>query len=203
MKFTIVKEPLPFLIIDDTYDKEEQIQIYKELDFLVDKLRGPDETGSAKNKKDGSKKNNTGIFLDNVYRDVRISNILTNNRKLYCEEVKNKLFECHYAYKLFENTNADSTLLSYYGDGGSYFSHTDTTAITIITWFYKTPKNFTGGGFKFTEYDIDVEVKNNRSVIFFSSYMHEVSKVSLIEPSVPASGRFTISNFLCIGQREK
>ena len=48
MIFTVVKDPVPFLIIDKTYTIEEQIQIYSELDILVDKLQSPDETGSAK-----------------------------------------------------------------------------------------------------------------------------------------------------------
>lgn len=199
MKFTVVKEPIPFLIIDDTYNREEQIQIYNELDFLMDKLEGPEHTGSALN--NGERKNNVGVFLESAYSDRNLSNILTNNRKLFCDEVKDKIFECHPAYGLLNNTNNDHTLVSYYGDGGSYFSHKDLSAITIVTWFFKSPKNFTGGEFKFTDYNLDIEVKNNRSVMFFSCYPHEVTNVNIIDDSVPGSGRFTISNFLHIVPR--
>ena len=135
MIFTVVKDPIPFLIIDDTYNKEEQTQIYQELDFLVDKLQGPDKTGTAL--LDGKKKNNKGVFLNNVFSDLNFSNIAKTNRKIFNKEIKEKLFECHYAYRLFNNTNFDNTLLSYYDNGGSYFSHYDETAITVITWFFK------------------------------------------------------------------
>ena len=197
MIFTVVKDPVPFLIIDKTYTIEEQIQIYSELDILVDKLQSPDETGSAKDEK-GNLKNNKGAFLDEVYSKREFSNILTNNRKLFNEEVKNKLFECHYAYRLFNNTNSDTTLVSYYDNGGSYFSHTDKSVITMVTWFFKEPKNFVGGEFKFTDYNLNIEVKNNRTVIFFSSYTHEVSEVNIIDKSAITSGRFTLSNFSTI-----
>ena len=194
MKFTIVKEPIPFLIIDDTYDREEQIQIYSELDFIVAKLQDPEETGSATDK-NGNKKNNKGIFLENLYAKRKFSNILNINRKLFSLDVKENLTNCHYAYNLLNNTNHDSTLISYYDTGGSYFSHIDSAVITVVSWFYKQPKNFTGGNFKFTDYNLDIEVLNNRSVVFFSTYRHEVSEVSLIDKTVPASGRFTISTF--------
>ena len=196
MKFTIIKEPIPFLIIDDTYNKEELIQVYNELDFFTDKFQGPKETLSAE--LNGKTKVNKGVFLENVFRDRKFSNILQINRKLFNNEVRENLFNCHYAYKLFNAANYDATLLSYYDNGGSYFGHADSAVISIVTWFYKFPKNFTGGEFKFTDYNLDVEVKNNRSVIFFSSYKHEVSEVTLINENVLNSGRFSITNFLSI-----
>jgi len=113
--------------------------------------------------------------------------------------VKDELSSAHYAYNLFRSTNYDGTLLSYYDNGGSYFSHVDNATITIVAWFFKQPKNFLGGEFKFTDYNLNVEVKNNRSVIFFSSYKHEVSEVTLIDENVPYSGRYTLSQFCKIG----
>lgn len=193
MKFTVVRDPIPFLIIDDTYDKEEQIQIYKELDYFVDRLESPDKTGSAK--MEGNLKSNRGVFLDEVFAKRNISSILSVNRKLFNKDVKDALSECHYAYNLIGNMNYDATLLSYYDNGGSYFSHIDSAVITNVTWFFKEPKNFTGGKFIFSDYNLEVEVKNNRTVMFFSSYRHEVTEVNLIDKSVPASGRFTLSNF--------
>jgi len=194
MKFTVIKDPIPYLIIDDTYSKEEQIQIYSELDFFVDKLQEPVDTGSAEDE-NGNMKNNKGVFLESVFANRKFSNILNLNRKLFNSDVKHNLFKCHHAFELFNNTNHDSTLLSYYDNGGSYFSHKDSAVITIITWFFKQPKNFLGGNFKFTDYGLDIELKNNRSIVFFSSYKHEVSEVTLLDDNVPFSGRFTLSTF--------
>ena len=197
MKFTIIKEPLPFLIIDNVYDKEEQTKIYKELDFLYPKLLDADETKSAIGDK-GEIKSNRGVFIDDVFAKREFSDILSINRKVFSDEVRSELFKCCPTYRLINNLNYDTTLLSYYGEGGNYFSHHDLAIITFVTWFYKEPKNFTGGGFKFTKHNTEVEVKNNRTVIFFSSFFHEVSKVQLIHKDVPGSGRFAITQFSTI-----
>lgn len=199
MKFTIVKDPIPFLIIDDTYNQEEQKQIYNEIEFLMDKLQGPEQTGSAV--KEGTLKTNKGLFLDEIYAKREISNILNINRKLFYPEIKKQLKACHYAYECIDTTNMDTTLLSYYGDNDSYFKHKDHAVLSIITWFYKKPKNFTGGEFKFNDFDLIVDVVNNRSVIFFSSYSHEVAKVNLIDKTAPNSGRFTLTTFCNIVPR--
>jgi len=194
MIFTIVKDPIPFLIIDDTYNKEEQVKIFKELDFISEKLQGANETASAK-KVNGEIKRNTGLFLDTVYSNRNVSDILTINRKIFSQKIMDEISNCHYAYNLLRKINHDSTLISYYDEGSSYFSHTDDTTITAVTWFFKTPKNFTGGDFIFTDFNKHVELKNNRTVIFFGCYNHEVSEVRIKDKSVPFSGRFTLSQF--------
>lgn len=194
MKFTIIKDPIPFLIIDDTYTKDEQVKIYRELDFLSEKLQTPDQTGSAK-KPDGELKKNTGLFLDNAYAQREISDILTVNRKIFSPEIISELVKCHYAFNMFNSVNSDNTLVSYYDNDGSYFSHSDNSPITAVTWFFKSPKNFTGGDFIFTDYNTQVELKNNRTVIFFGCYKHQVTDVKIINKDVPFSGRFTISQF--------
>ena len=201
MIFTIVKEPIPFLIIDNTYTKKEQVKIFRELDFLSEKLLTPEQTGSAKNNK-GEIKKNAGLFLDTLYDNRSVSDILTVNRKIFSQEVKDEVSKCHYAYNLYRRTNYDITLISYYDDLSSYFSHTDNCLITSLTWFFKTPKNFTGGEFTFTDFNKQVELKNNRTVIFFGRFKHEVSEVKIKDKGVPFSGRFTISQFSHIVNRK-
>jgi hypothetical protein len=80
MIFTVVKYPIPYLIIDNTYTKDEQVKIYRELDFLSEKLLTSDQTGSAKNDS-GELKKNTGLFLDEIYSRREVSDILNINRK--------------------------------------------------------------------------------------------------------------------------
>jgi hypothetical protein len=198
MIFTIVKEPIPYLIIDNTYTKEEQVKIFREIDFLSEKLVSSDQTGSAK-KDDGEIKKNKGLFLDKVYSDRNMSDILAVNRKFFSQDVREEISKCHDAYNLLDLINHDSTLISYYDDGSSYFSHLDSTVITAVTWFFKSPRNFSGGDFIFTDFNTQVELKNNRTVLFFGCYKHEVSEVKIKDRSIPFSGRFTISQFYCIG----
>lgn len=196
MKFTIVKEPIPFLIIDDTYDSDELLQIYKEIDFLANKLLDSSKSQSAE--KNGIIKNNRGIFLDHFYKDLAYSDILKIERKLYSQEVVKNLVECHYAYNVFHSTNFDSTLLSYYDDGSSYFSHHDKAVISMVTWLFKEPKNFIGGEFIFSDFNLNIDVKNNRTVIFFGSYKHEVTEVLIQDKTALFSGRFSLTQFLAI-----
>ena len=193
MKFTIVKDPIPFLIIDNTYTIDEQEKIYRELDFLYTKLPRAKTEDSAVTEC-GKIKNNTGIFLDTIYLNRKFSDILSLNRKIFSKPVCNALAECHYAYNSSYMINMDTTLLSYYGNGDSYFAHRDLSAITYVTWFYKEPKAFSGGEFIFTDYDLNIEVLSNRTVAFFGSYKHEVKEVKL-NSNIPMAGRFTLSQF--------
>jgi hypothetical protein len=192
MKFTIIKDPIPFLIIDNTYTIVEQEKIYRELDFLYTKLpRAKEEDSAIQN---GKMKKNTGIFLEEIYLNRNFSDILLLNRKLFSKTVCDALVECHYAYSVSHLLNNDSTLLSYYTDGDSYFAHQDRAAITYVTWFFKEPKAFTGGEFIFTDYNLDIEVKNNRTVVFLGSFKHEVKEVK-INSNIPMAGRFTLTQF--------
>jgi Rps23 Pro-64 3,4-dihydroxylase Tpa1-like proline 4-hydroxylase len=196
MKFTIVKEPIPYLYIENIYNQSELELIYKELEFLHPKLLPPERTSSAINQDGSFVKNNKGIFLDKLYNDNSFSDILTITRKMFTKEIIEAIKQCSMCYGIYETLGRYSTLLSYYEDGGSYKKHHDTSAITSVTWFFKRPKNFTGGTFTFSDYNLDINPVNNAGVIFFSSFKHEVSKVKIIDTTVPCSGRFTISHFV-------
>ena len=195
MKFTIHKDPLPYLYIENIFDKEELTLIYRELDFIQPKLLSAENTGGAIDKAGNYKKKNTGIFLDEVYSRRKFSDILTVNRKVFSQEVIKAAEECSPGYGIFKSCSRDSTLISYYENSDYYNPHHDITAITIVTWFFKQPINFTGGEFTFTDYNINIPAKNNSGILFFSSYIHEVSSTELIDPTVPGSGRFSMSLF--------
>ena len=192
MKFTIIKEPVPYVIIDDLYDQEDLYLIYRELDFLFSKLRSPESTGND----DVSKKNNKGIFLDELYNFREFSDILKVNRKIFSSNIADKLIECNYGFKFIKYSTQDVTLISYYDNDEYYNPHRDTCVISAVTWFHKLPKNFTGGDFVFTDYNISIEPKNNRCVLFFSCTLHSVTPVKLINNLIPLPGRFSMSQFI-------
>ena len=202
MKFTIVKEPIPYLYIDEIFTPYELRKIYQELEFIQPNLLGPDHTGTAFTIKDETKidlKKNKGVFLDALFPFRKFSSILTFNRKFFTPEILNNLTKCHPAYNLIYNCNQDNTLISYYEDSEHYGRHSDQSIITINSWFFKEPKNFLGGEFIFSDYNISIPVKNNSSVIFFSCYKHEVTPVKIINKSVECSGRFSMSMFIAQG----
>lgn len=194
MKFAIVKEPIPYLVIEDVFDESELQKIYRELEFIYPKLLNPSETGSARNNGILSKKNK-GVFLDDLYNIRKFSDILTVNRKFFSNEIFYALEQCCPGYGLFKSSSLDCTLISYYEDSDYYEPHIDSASITIVSWFFKNPKNFIGGDFIFSDYNIKIVPKNNSAVIFFSCFKHQVTPIKMVNTSLPCSGRFAMSLF--------
>ena len=196
MKFTVVKDPIPYVIVEEVFDEDELQRIYRELEFLYPKLLNPEKTGTAKTQDGIPKKKNKGVFLDLLYSIREFSDILTLNRKFFMKDITQEMEKASPVYSLIHNLNHDSTLISYYEDSDYYKQHTDLSVITICTWFFQEPKNFKGGDLFFSDYNICIPVKNNSAVIFFSSIKHEVSEIKMIDKSKVCSGRFTMSMFI-------
>ena len=212
----------PYIIIDNFYNKNELDLIWRELDFLLDgdKFDSPSDAGAAINDNGKLSANKKGLFLDSVYQDRKISNILTCNRKLFT----NLRAICDYNRSWFFrylNGNCDHTVLSYYEDEDYYDAHSDQSIMTSLTWLYKEPKKFEGGDlyFKdniknFSEYSEyystksseekssssylqKIEVKNNRMLIFPSMIPHQVDNVKMdSEYKDKGLGRFCIANLM-------
>lgn len=196
----IFKEPYPYIVIDDFYDFDEYNMIWQELDFLTyeRKMMKPEDSGSA-TFNGRYLKNNRCIWMDSVYQDRNISNILQVNRKIFTDQrVKDCIKECGPLYAHFDECDRDGTLLSYYDDSTKYESHKDKDIFTCLWWTYRHPKAFTGGDLTLTDLEQTIELKDNRLVIFLSQFRHEVSEVKMIKPQPPYSGlgRFCLTNFV-------
>jgi len=194
-----IEQPFPFLEIKNLYNDEELKLIWQELEFLncLNKLEPPEKTGTALDeKKKVPLKKNVGLFLDNIYTKRNISNILTVNPKLFSEQIVNAFVELSFAYEFIKKTNNDKTLISYYENGGYYKPHEDKSLFTAVTWFFKEPKAFTGGDLYFTDYNIQVEIENNMSVIFPSFVKHAVDKIILKNKNLVGYGRYAMTQFL-------
>jgi len=200
-----IEEPFPFLEIKNLYNDEELKLIWKELDFLncINKLEPPENTGTAVDEKTKIPlKKNTGLFLDYTYTKRNLSNILTINPKLFAPEIINAFSKLSFGYEIIKNTNSDRTLISYYENGGYYKPHEDKAMFTAVTWFFKKPKAFTGGNFYFTDYNIQVEIENNMTVLFPSFVKHDVDKIILKNKDLIGYGRYAMTQFLYISAEE-
>ena len=221
MAVSTCKQPYPCIIIDNLYNYNEQNLIWNELNFLLDgnKFQGPEGTGTStlSSEPDNIKyrSNKKGIWLDNLYKNRSISNILTVNRKLfkYWDEILPKDIDCWWwkcimsSEKMLEQ---DTTLISYYEDGEYYETHFDLSQLTTLTWFYKEPKSFDGGDLIINPpYDhllsktnslspYKIEVKHNRMVIFPGIVPHQVTSVKMnkMYRGEKGMGRFCITNFI-------
>ena len=194
-------EHFGYVIVDDYYDEIEQKEIWKELEYLTSPqiLLPAEHTGSATN--NGSVlKNNSGIFLDHFYVDRNHSRILSLNKKIYNDKIDEAFVPLHPYNQVSEYIKYDLTLVSYYENCDYYKSHMDVAQFTALIWFFKEPKCFTGGEFKFSNYDDIIDLKNNRMILFPSWVMHEVSEVKMNEDietdGYSTYGRYCISNFL-------
>jgi len=195
MNFTHGRQ-LEYILVENFYDQKELNLIWKEIEFLKPKLLPPDKTNSAMRGDGTSKKNNEGIFLDDVYANRDVSDILQLNRKLWANEILNYAENISPWWRLLRISNHDNTLLNYYENSGYYEPHTDKAVISAVTVLYKEPCNFTGGELVFPEYNVTINCKSNTLVIFPSVVEHGVKPVKLVKDNIENSGRFSIAQFV-------
>jgi hypothetical protein len=204
-KITVYKScDLPVVVIDDYFSPNSIKNIWHELLYLNDgsnKMRSPDKTGGGYTTVNGQKvylKNNIGTVLDAVYADKSVSNILTETRSIYHNDLVTSLIQAHKFFKLITNVNNDSTKVHYFENTNYYKAHHDASMITVIYYLYKEPKAFTGGDITF-ENTLKLECKHNRCLIFPSILTHEVDTVSMLpEFQNQGLGRYAISQFMFI-----
>ena len=185
---------LPVVIIDNLYCDESYDSMLEELVSLKPQLIDPVPELSGQHPDGSFKKINKSIFLDDIYQNRSDSCILTENRKLFSDEVVYKLIESHKFFKYLDISNSDSTLVSYYTNNGRYDKHLDLAVLTSLTWLYQEPKGFTGGDL-IIEDMIKIECIKNRTVVFPSILEHQVEPVYTLNNS---NGRYTISQFITL-----
>jgi len=187
-------EPV-YAIIEDFYSPEEQTAIWEELNGLLNNnaLLDPSNTGSAVDINKNLIKNNKALWLDAHYTSRQDSKILQINRKIFDKEFAEDLVSHNPLFRYLQSCNYDSTMISYYETGHYYKSHVDLAVFTVLTYFFKEPKKFTGGDFKLVDFDITITPKNNMVVIIPSCYLHKVTDVTIEEQGY---GRFCMSQFI-------
>jgi hypothetical protein len=190
----------PYILVDDMYDDHELSGIWQELDYYSysEKLKPSDQTMPALDRFGNILKKNKGLQLDEIYKENRIvSNILSINRKIFNNNAS--LLRDHPNW-FFKNlyVDRDFTLLSYYENGDYYKAHQDASLITGLFWFHKEDeKKFRGGNLHFPGYKIEIEVKNNRGVIFPSTVWHSVDRIEMNEEHLNKGlGRWCMTQFL-------
>ncbi len=190
---------MPVVFIDEYYDKNAYSKIWQELEFLSNdnrKLKNPEQLNSAR-VNGNIIKQAKGLVLDSVYHDRSVSNILTENRKLFSPEVISTLVKIHPFFSYYNSANFDITKIHYYSDGDYYDYHNDTAIITLVSWFFKSPKKFVDGNLLFDS-GSQIECVNNRTVIFPSILRHSVTKLRMLEQDRGQDGRYAISQFTVI-----
>ena len=204
MKFTVCNDDkvFPYLVVDNFYSRNEQKLIWEELTHHQDKdnfkIDDPMRFTYAKDKK--TKKplsNSKRIYLDSIYKDNRNrSNILTVYRKIISPSVRKAYRNTTPSWRIFEITNRDQSLVSYYENKQGYKAHFDQFMHSALVWFYKKPKRFKGGDLTFNQPNKIVECKHNRLVLFPSYYLHSIDEVNMEKKYRDKGlGRYCLTHF--------
>jgi hypothetical protein len=191
---------LDYLYRENFFTEKELALIWKELEFLNNTsiLESPVDTGTAfLNNSSIPSKKNSGIFLDRVFLDY------SKHSSIY--KCVTKIFQgltYEYANLSFHNTpilhiTRSNILLSYYEHGDSYEEHHDICVVTCLFWFYKYPKQFSGGELFFPQFNKTFPPKNNSLIMFPSHAKHLVKPVE-IEKQYRGKGfgRYCVTLFL-------
>lgn len=190
----------PVVIADDLFTYREYKLMFDEFKFIKDRglLMSGNETGGAINQDDGSMlKQNSSVFLDQLYNERSLSDILSVNRKVFSRPVVSELINLHSLFNYIPLSNHDATLLSYYDSDNKYEEHRDMATITILTWFYEEPRKFEGGDFM-VESEFNIECRANRTVFMPSYMLHAVTPVIPEKPN-KGLGRYTMTQFVHLG----
>ena len=200
MKIENLNFGFPVILIDDYYSKNELSLIWNDLNFFGDKnilySENNPRSGSATDGKGNILKKNYTVFLDDLFSyDRNFSNILKVNRKLFTEWENIIKQNNHWIYQNFVCLR-DTTIVSYYENDNFYDLHRDCSYVTSLFWTYKEPKRFQGGNLIFESGD-EIEVINNRMIIFPSTIRHGVKVVTMEDEYLnKKNGRFCITQFL-------
>jgi Rps23 Pro-64 3,4-dihydroxylase Tpa1-like proline 4-hydroxylase len=181
------------------YTDEELGLIWQELDFLThsSKLEDPSVYLGAKDSLGNYLTNAKALRLETVYQKREYSNILNVNRKLFREGFTQLFSELSPDLKFIPLVNTDTTKIRYYQNGEYYNPHTDHLhAALSISYFYREPKQFSGGELFFPPHDYEFDCLHNSMIMFPGYVEHGVKMVETGENPYSGNSRYCMTQFL-------
>ena len=190
-----VENPTPHLLLKNVFDTEELKLVHTELDFLHSMLNNPEDTGGSTSAFGENRKQNKGMFLDQVYVQPKHSFIWNFfQKKIYTPDTCQ-----HWPHLWQKNLYTLITwshyLVSYYEDNGYYLKHNDASIFSTLIWVWKEPKQFEGGDFIFSDKSHTIKVENNTGIIFFGAEPHEITAIKEKDCLPKTFGRWSIGGF--------
>lgn len=148
-----------------------------ELSMLEPILRKPEETGGAVDEKGEQKKDNRGIFFQDVFSPAYAECSPTS---LIIEEFVKKAQSCEFTpnsvMQSLYSINGFNVLFSAYRNGDYYEAHRDKAKLTVLLWLGE--KEFDGGDLYLPDFDYTIQYEPNKLIMMPSFYRHEVTKIS-------------------------
>ena len=203
-KIHLKKEPFPHAIIEDFYNEEELKLLWKELDYLTSPnkmILSGDKLGTSKDQlTQVTKSSSYGIMLDEYFSQKTYSDILVITDKIFNPNLLNQIASLHTLMGHVAHLNDSITKLKYYEDAEEYKAHIDTSRFTMLNYFFKEPKQFTGGNLYFKDFDCTIEIKNNMVVFFCGAINHASTKLISNDfyDKFSGYGKYCVTKFLGI-----
>jgi len=196
MKIFYIDEGINSIVIDDFYSEYQLHDIFDELqNITINKALTEDHKHLYSAEKEGrsiAKKYGGWIEDDN--------SVLIKYPKENFSSLFERIVSLNSMYSLLFHMNNRYHLLSYYQNGGYYDKHTDSCVFTVLNYFQKEPKQYTGGELILHSVNgvntVKIEPKNNRVVIIPSCIVHEVTEVKMDTDDINGGGRYCLSIFL-------
>jgi len=194
MIFQHVCDPCEYLILDNVCSEQELSQCFLEIDLISPAFEGPNKTNSAKHEDGSFKKQNKGIFFEQIYTPsfAFVSPILVQLHKAI-KALDSRKYTALSQMNLLSKVSGYNAIINGYKNGDYYESHQDGSALTALFWFAK--EDFYGGDLVFTAFNHTVPFKSNRVILFPSYYEHAITE---IKSDSENNVRFSVSAFLMI-----
>ncbi len=206
MEWNYIADGIDAIVIDNFYNETQMKEIFDELQFLTKPSVMVDDKDALEAAVDPDGNfitTKSGVWVDTVYRDWKHSALIKSPMEVFSkEEVKQKILSYNSLFKLFYHCNVRNHLLSYYENAGYYSKHTDAAVFTVLNYFCKEPKQFSGGNINlYSEGEkkkATIETRNNRVVIVPSCTVHEVDQIQMTSQKLSGDGRYCCSIFLTV-----
>jgi predicted 2-oxoglutarate/Fe(II)-dependent dioxygenase YbiX len=206
MEFNFIADGIDAVVIDNFYTEEQLVDISNELTFLTKPSimeEDKDKLEAAVDLDGNFITTKAGVWVDTVFRDWKHSALISHPMNNFGkQETVDKIISYNSLFSLFYHCNIRTHLLSYYENSGYYSKHTDAAVFTVLSYFHKEPKVFTGGNIILHNRDntkkANVEIKNNRVIIIPSCTVHEVEKIEMTSKKLSGEGRYCCAIFLTV-----
>ena len=199
MEFTFIEEDINAVIIDNFYSDSQLTEIFGQLSELTNEKymsADKDKLEAAVDVHGDFITTKFGVWLEDGHSPI-LKHCIEN---FSSKEVFDKFVGYNSLFRIMFHLNRRFNLLSYYENSGYYSKHTDVAVFTVLNYFHKEPKQFSGGEIVLHSPDfskkITVEPRNNRVIVIPSHIVHEVLPVTMRSKILSGNGRYCMSIFM-------
>lgn len=211
MDIEYYRTPVPYIIFRNIFTKIVNKRMLDEILSLKEKFVHSGTGGTTRY--NPSMRTNTVLFLDAIFKIRKESFFLTTISRLFREDKEFREIVCSTAHPInqFMKTNRHETQVSRYGDEGQRYDwHQDrfvnnSRILSMVYYFWKEPKKWTGGDIQFTDSPIydgkaiesliegknlaTIKPENNMAIVFGGQTAHRVLPTT--SPKKFEDGRFS------------